>query len=339
MPVTIKDVAHRLDISVTTVSRAIAGYSDVAENTRQLVLKTANEMGYVPRHAARNLRLQRTNTIGFIFPTLGGRFTDPFFSEFLAGIGDEASEQDYDLLVTVASQGEPEEHTYQRWARSRRVDGFILVRMRVKDWRSHYLSAEGIPFVSFGPHQLANGQPWIGVDGQEGVLKLMKHLIGLGHRIIAYIGAPRNLYFTGDRLAGYQAGLDEAGIPFIPELIAEADLTRQGGYHAAQPLFSMPEPPTAIIGVNDLTALGALRAAQERGIKVGVDLAIAGFDGTEAGEHAHPSLTTIAQPVYAIGRQVSQLLVKVLNGEKVEPSGFIIQPELIVRASTDFQLR
>lgn len=339
MPITIKEVAQQLDVSVTTVSRAIAGYPDVAESTRQLVLQTAKEMGYVPRHAARNLRLQRTNTIGLIFPTSGGRFTDPFFSEFLAGIGDEASEQEYDLLVSVASRGEAEEQAYLRWARSRRVDGFILVRMRINDWRSKYLSDEGIPFVSFGPHHLENGHPWIGVNGQAGMTALVNHLTNQGHRRIAFISAPEYLYFVSNRFSGYCEGLENAGLPLASELVCEADLTQKGGYQAAQSFFNMPSPPTAIIGVNDLTALGAMRAAQEQSIRVGVDLAIAGFDGTEAGEHAHPSLTTIAQPVYAIGRQVSQLLVKFLNGEKAEPSGFIIQPELIVRASTDFQLK
>ena len=338
MPVTIKDVAHRLDISVTTVSRAIAGYSDVAETTRQLVLQTAKDMGYVPRHAARNLRLQRTNTIGVIFPTSGGRFTDPFFSEFLAGIGDEATEQEYDLLVSVAAQGEAEEQAYLRWARSRRVDGFILVRMRINDWRSQYLNDEGIPFVSFGPHHSKNAHPWIGVDGQAGMITLVNHLTSQGHRRIAFISAPGYLYFAHNRFTGYCEGLENAGLPYTSELVCEADLTRRGGYQAAQSLFNMSSPPTAIIGVNDLTALGAMRAAQESGIRVGVDLAIAGFDGTEDGEHANPPLTTIAQPVYAIGRQVSQLLVKHLKGEQAEPSGFIIDPELIVRASTDFQL-
>jgi DNA-binding LacI/PurR family transcriptional regulator len=120
--------------------------------------------------------------------------------------------------------------------------------------------------------------------------------------------------------------------------MTESDLTQQGGYLASHPLFDLRDPPTAIIGVNDLTALGALRAAQERGIIVGKELAIAGFDGTEAGEHAHPSLTTIAQPVYSIGREVCRLLVQILSGEAVNPRGHIIEPELIIRASTNFKL-
>jgi LacI family transcriptional regulator len=336
--ITIKDVAKRLDLSVTTVSRAIAGYSDVAESTRSLVLQTADEMGYVPRHAARNLRLQRTQTIGLILPTSGGRFTDPFFSEFLAGVGDEAAIGEYDLLVSVASPGDAEERTYRRWARSRRVDGFILFRMRNQDWRSQYLSGESIPFVSFGPNQLPNGQPWVGVDGRAGMLLLMEHLIEQGHRRIGFIGASEDLYFATNRLDGYRAGLAQNGLSEIRELITSADLTQSGGYQAAQHLLDLPQSPSAIIGINDLTALGAMRAGLERGLVIGRDLAIAGFDGTEAGEHAHPPLTTIAQPVYKIGRQVCQLLVRSLNGEALPDKKIILQPELVVRASSRFRL-
>jgi LacI family transcriptional regulator len=325
-----------LDISVTTVSRAIDGYSDVADSTRALVIQTAKEMGYVPRHAARNLRLQRTNTIGLIFPTLGGRFTDPFFSEFLAGVGDEASQQKYDLLVSVASQGQTEEQTYRRWGASRRVDGFILVRMRVDDWRSKYLHSENIPYVAFGHNQSRDKQPWVGVDGRGGILMLVRHLIQMGHRRIAFIGAPERYYFAGDRLAGYQVGLKEAGIALKDDLICEADLTRSGGFQATQLLLDLETPPTAIIGVNDLTALGALRAVQERGMIVGQDIAIAGFDGTEAGEHSHPPLTTVDQPVYAIGRRVCGLLVKTMCGGIIQEYGITIQPELVIRSSTNF---
>jgi len=140
LPVTIRDVAKKLDLSVTTVSRALAGYDDVASAT----------MGYVPQHAARQLRRQRTETIGLIFPTSGSRFSDPFFSEFIAGIGDETSKRSYDLLVSVAPPGEAEERAYHLWTNSRRVDGFILVRTRVDDWRISYLTKENFPFTSFG---------------------------------------------------------------------------------------------------------------------------------------------------------------------------------------------
>ena len=334
MPVKIRDVAKKLDLSVTTVSRALAGYDDVAPSTRDLVIETAREMGYVPQHAARQLRRQRTETIGLIFPTSESRFSDPFFSEFIAGIGDETSRRSYDLLVSVAPPGEAEERAYRLWTNSRRVDGFILVRMRVDDWRISYLTEEDFPFASFGRSKTFESSPHIGVDGCAGVKELVNHLVDLGHRRIAFIGASEELTLVGDRLEGYKAGLEEAQISYDPDLVLKGDLTRSGGYEATKQLIELTTPPTAIIGVNDLTALGAIRAAQEGGLIVGEDLSIAGFDGTVAGEHAHPTLTTVHQPVYEIGRRVSAMLIDLIEKQTRSDLQSLIRPRLIVREST-----
>jgi LacI family transcriptional regulator len=150
------------------------------------------------------------------------------------------------------------------------------------------------------------------------MLLLMEHLIEQGHRRIGFIGASEDLYFATNRLDGYRAGLAQNGLSEIRELITSADLTQSGGYQAAQHLLDLPQSPSAIIGINDLTALGAMRAGLERGLVIGRDLAIAGFDGTEAGEHAHPPLTTIAQPVYKIGRQVCELVVRASSRFRLE---------------------
>ncbi|MCJ7568069.1 MAG: LacI family transcriptional regulator [Anaerolineales bacterium] len=334
MPVKIRDVAKKLGLSVTTVSRALGGYDDVAPTTRALVIETAREMGYVAQHAARQLRRQRTETIGLIFPTSGSRFSDPFFSEFIAGIGDETSRRSYDLLVSVAPPGDAEERAYRLWANSRRVDGFILVRMRVDDWRISYLTEENFPFASFGRSKTLESSPHIGVDGCSGIKDLVNHLLDLGHRRIAFIGASEELTLVVDRLEGYKAGLEEAHIAFDPDLVLEGDLTRAGGYEATKTLIAGLHPPTAIIGVNDLTALGAIHAAQESGLIVGKDLAIAGFDGTEAGEHAHPALTTVHQPVYEIGRRVSAMLIDLIEKHAGSELHSLIRPRLIVREST-----
>ena len=132
--VTLKDIAARLNLSITTVSRALAGYGDVAETTRQRVQQAAEEMGYVPDATARRLQKGRTDTIGFVIPTFGPRFSDPFFSELLAGIGNEASRHNYDILVSTRPPGTPDEQaTYRRMAEGRLVDGLLVVRTRIGD--------------------------------------------------------------------------------------------------------------------------------------------------------------------------------------------------------------
>jgi LacI family transcriptional regulator len=335
MPVTIREVAKKLELSITTVSRALDGYDDVAAKTRQRVIRTARAMGYVPSRAARQLRRQRADAIGYILPASGPHFTDPFFSEFMAGLGDEATSNNLDLLVsTAAPDTTSERRMYTRWVQSRLVDGIVISRMRLRDWRARYLSKNDFPFVAHGHTLLPLKFPYIEMDSRWGLTILAKHLVERGRRRIAYIGAPARLTLQADRLAGYQNGLSEAGIAFDGTLVAEGDLTRGGGYQAALQLLNLPQPPTAIIGANDLTAAGAMRAAHERGLVVGRDIAIAGYDGTDDSEHTQPPLTTLKQPVYDIARRLVKMLIASIEGKELIESQIILRPELIVREST-----
>jgi len=335
MPVTIREVAKKLKLSITTVSRALDGYDDVAAKTRQRVIRTARAMGYVPSRAARQLRRQRADVIGYILPTSDPHFTDPFFSEFIAGLGDEATSNNFDLLVSTAAPDTPaERQTYARWVLSRLVDGIVIGRMRLRDWRARYLSKNDFPFVAHGHTLLSLKFPYIEMDSRRGIEILVKHLVERGHRRIAYIGAPTRLTLQADRLAGYQNGLCAALIAFDETLVAGGDLTRAGGYQAALHLLDLPQPPTAIIGANDLTAAGAMRAARERGLVVGRDIAIAGYDGTDDSEHTQPPLTTLKQPVYDIARRLVKMLIARIEGKELLEPQLVLQPELIVREST-----
>ncbi len=335
MAVTIKDVARRLNLSITTVSRALDGYDDVAEETRRKVIQTAREMGYVPNRAARQLRKQRTETIGYILPTSAPRFSDPFFSEFISGLGDEAAVQGYDLLISSAPPGEDAERlVYKRWVHGRRVDGYVLNRMRLRDWRVQFLSQMNAPFVALERTLDPVDYPSVEVDGQAGIRYLMDFLIGKGHQRIAYIGTSPDMAIQADRYAGYRQSMQDAGLAFEQELVIEADLTRRGGYRAAQKLLSMQDLPTAIVCINDLTAIGALQCAHELGLKTGKDVAIAGFDGIEEAENSLPPLTTLTQPVYEIARELVKILSAVINGTPLARRRIQIQPELILRAST-----
>ncbi len=339
MAVTIRDVAKRLRLSITTVSRALDGYNDVAAKTRERVIRTARAMGYVPSRAARQLRRQRADTIGYIIPGRAPYFTDPFSAEFIAGLGDAATSHNLDLLISTAPpDSEPERHVYAHWVQSRRVDGIVLSRLRLKDWRVKYLAQNDFPFVAHGHTQLRLDFPYIEMDSRTGIVQLVKHLVERGHRRIAYIGAPAKFTLQVERFAGYQQGLAEAGIVFDETLVAESDLTRTGGYQTALRLLALPERPTTIIGVNDLTAIGAMRAAREQGLIVGRDIAIAGYDGTEDSEHTDPPLTTLKQPIYDTAQHLVEMLLKRIVSEPIAESHIILQPELIIRESTTFDL-
>ncbi len=335
MRITIRDVARQLNLSITTVSRALDGYNDVSEGTRKLVVETAHKMGYVPNRAARQLRRQRTDTIGYILPGEKLQFADSFFSEFVAGLGDEAAANNYDLLVSTASLGsEAERDLYTRWVQGRKVDGIVINRILLHDWRVRYLSEQEVPFVSLERSPEVKKFIGIEVDSRAGVLALMAHLVGLSHRHIAYVGASTNLKIESDRLEGYRGGLKEAGLPFDTQLVAMGDLTAASGFNAAERLLSLKDPPTAIVCVNDLTAIGVMHAINEHHLRVGQDIAVAGFDGIPDTAHTQPPLTTLHQPVYDIARDLSKMLLACINGQPPAQTDTIVRPELIVRAST-----
>jgi LacI family transcriptional regulator len=333
--VTLKDLAAELGLSITTVSRALAGYGDVAETTRLRVSHAAEDMGYVPDATARRLQKGCTDTIGFVIPTSGPRFSDPFFSELLAGIGNQAARHSFDLLVSTCAPGTPEEDAaYRHKAGGRLVDGLLVVRTRVRDRRIEYLSRIGFPFVVFGRSDLDVDFPFVDEDGSRGLELVTQHLIDLGHQRIACIVPPPDLMFSVYRRTGLKAALENNGISMKDEYYSCADLTQRGGFSAMSELLALSPPPTAIIACNDLMALGAISAAQKQGLVVGRDIAITGFDDIPLAEHSHPTLTTVRQPIYEIGRQCCEMLIRLIRGEELVERHVLLQPELIVRESS-----
>nr|HID12460.1 LacI family transcriptional regulator [Anaerolineae bacterium] len=334
MPVTLQDIATRLGVSVATVSRALAGYPGVAPATRQRVLQAAQEMGYHPNVVARRLQKQRTDTIGFIIPTHGPRFSDPYFSELLAGIGNGAAEQDYDLLVSTCSPDTLDEiQAYERFVQGRRVDGVLVVRTREQDARIAYLLEQQFPFVAFGRSRVEGDFCYLDVDGTVGIREATRHLINLGHRRIALILPPKNLTFTHYRRLGFEEAMAEAGLPIEETLVAYGDLTERSGHEAGRSWLTRNDPPSGIVACNDLMALGVISAAQGLGLTVGRDVAVTGFDDVSLAAHSHPPLTTVRQPIYEIGRRICEMLIHLLRGEMLEERHVILEPQLMVRES------
>lgn len=329
--VTLKTIARTTGYSITTVSRALAGYQDVAAGTRDLIQTAAHDLGYFPNLTARQLQKQRTDTIGLILPTVGPRFADPYFSLILTGIGDEIAGLGYDILISTHPPGPDELQAYRSLVEGRRVDGVVVIRTRLTDERIGYLALRRFPFVAFGRTDMSLQFPFIDEDGEAGTLELVLHLAQLGHRHIAYIAAPQNLTFAANRLKGYRRALDQAGLPFSEADLASGDLTRRGGEAAASALLDQPTRPSAIVAANDLMALGTMNAARARGLSIGRDLSVAGFDDIPTAETL--GLTTLNQPIYRIGRQLSQMLLGVMRGEGQPAQHVLLKPRLIVRAS------
>jgi len=333
MKVTLKTIAAEAGLSITTVSRALAGYDDVNEDTRRRIMDIAERLGYQPNLIARHLRSKFTHTIGMVIPRTA-YFSDSFFMELLAGVGRQASELGYDLLLSAQMPGEEELEAYRRMVAGSRVDGVVLARVMRHDPRIDYLKEVRHPFVTFGCSEGDNSYPYIDVDGATGVRWMVEHFVESGHQPIALILSPWELAFTSHRYAGYRKGLEQANLPYREEYVVLGDLTQQGGAEAAMQLLSLPEPPGGIIACNDLMALGAMEVISQQGFLVGQDIAVAGFDDIPAAAFADPPLTTVRQPIYNIGRHLVEMLVRILKDQPLDEPHVLIAPELIIRASS-----
>jgi LacI family transcriptional regulator len=335
--VTLKDIAAAVGKSVAAVSRALNNYDDISEETREQVKRVAQEMGYTPNLMAQRLQKRTTDTLGFILPVLSPRDADPFFSELLAGIANEAAEYGFDLLVSTCIPGPDEKQAYQRLI-SGRVDGMIVARPRCQDARVELLLKKRNPFVVVGNINLPNDILSVADDATEGARLVVEHLIDQGHERIALINTPPDLVFSTDFFNGFLNALTRAGLSINEDFLEQSDFTQKDGYRAAQILLSKPEAPTAIVAADDMIALGAMAAAQDQGFEIGHDLVVTGYGDALLAEYSQPPLTTVHRPTYALGQQAARMLTTRLRGETLENEYLVIKPSLIIRQSSDLAL-
>lgn len=334
MTVTLKDIADRVGKSIPTVSRALAGYEDISPKTRAQVQSVAREMGYVPNTFARKLQSQRADAIGLILPGVDNlRFSDPFFGQLLSGVIEQSSQYGFDLTISAASEQE-EIDVYLEHIRGRRVDGFIVVRTRRQDPRIELLKEHNIPFVAFGRTLGENDFCFVDEDGSWGIEQAVDHLVSLGHTRLACIAEPTHYTKSYQRVEGFLAGLKKHNLPFREENLVVTNFRQRSGRVAALQLLNLPERPTAMVACNDLLAIGAIYAVQERGLTVGKDISITGFDDIMLAEMANPSLTTLHQPAHELGSLVARKLVKQLRTETDYEHQTVLKPKLVVRQST-----
>lgn len=334
MSVTLKDIAERVGKSVPTVSRALADFDDISPKTRREVQRVAREMGYEPNITARNLQKQRTDTIALILPVAYKlRFSDPFFSEFLSGVVEQTTQHGFNLNITTDASGDVRE-TYLKHIRSRQDAGVIVIRTQRQDQRIELLREHDVPFVAFGRTEGNNDFHLVDDDDTDGILQVVDHLASLGHRRLACISEPTHFTKTFNRVLGFRQGLEAHNLAYDPELIIESNFHQRSGQLAARQLLDVIDPPTAIVACNDLLALGAMREAQVRGLVVGHDISITGFDDIVLAEYANPPLTTVHQSAQQLGTIVAKMLLKVINKERIDEKQIILKPFLVIRQSS-----
>lgn len=336
--ITLKDIARRVNRSVTTVSRALHDYDDVNEETRELVKRTARELGYMPNVVAQRLQKRRADTLGLILSTSGPRLSDPHFGEVLAGVSDEVAQVGFDLLISISDPSLDELELYRQKISGRRVDGVLVVRTRCHDERVEFLLRHNVPFVAYGRTLDGRDFPYVDVDHAAGMRASVQHLSDLGHRRIGFVTGSPDFTLVHYQMEGFRQAMTACALPADESLVVEADLTQRGGYGAGQALFSQSDPPTAIVTSNDLMALGVMSAAQDQGLDVGRDIAVSGFDDIPLAETSHPTLTTVRQPAHRLGQLLGHMLVGLARGEPLSEQHVLIQPSLIIRQSTDLDL-
>lgn len=328
MGVSIKDIAKAAGVSHSTVSRALQGSPLVNPRTAAQIRQLAQEMGYTPSAVAQSLVTQRTRTIGLVVTFI----SDPFVDRVVDGIEDLATTAGYSVFLS-SSQGDPDrEMAVVDIFHRRRVDGVIVLASRVGRLYGERLQELSVPIVLI--NNQAEGQYLYSVsaDDEQGARLAVRHLIELGHERIGYIGSASRPPTSLRRLAGYQAELERAGIPFNPNLVIVPETIHDLESGRLGIEYLLTTNITAVFCYNDRTAIGALLTLRERGIPVPGSLSVVGFDDIEPSWYVTPPLTTVHQPRLEMGRRAMQMLLDLLAGEPV--SDEVLPCRLIVRDST-----
>lgn len=328
----IKEVARAAGVSVTTVSYVLNDKGNISPETRQRVLDVIQQLGYTPSTQARNLREQQARIIGYPWRAPldlheGNPVLDTFLHAVIQGL--EATGRHLLIFDDPIDKSVP---TFSEMIDSQRVDGFIIANTEDHDPRIAFLHERRVPFTMFGRTNspLDDKVAWVDVDGCAGLWLATTHLLEQGHQRIGFIGWPPNSVAGDARYSGYTQALYEHDMTLDPTLIVRCENLVPEGYQAAKQLMSLAEPPTGVVALSDILAIGALRYFNEHHLAI----ALTGFDDIPTAEYISPPLTTLRQPIAEVAERLVSMLLAQLQGDALEESHYLLQPELIVRSSS-----
>jgi LacI family transcriptional regulator len=331
-PVNLRDLAARLSLSTSTVSRALNGYADVNAKTRRRIEAAARRLDYAPSPIGRRLRTGRAETIGVVLPRPQLHFITAFFLDLLTGIDEGLAATPYDLVVTPARGDDPLD-SVRHMVESGRVDAAIFGRTQVDDPRIAWLQDRGVKFVAMGRSLARRPFAFLDIDHAESGRIAAERLAEAGHRRIALINTPAHLMYSRYCAQGVAAGLRAHGLEPDASLSVTEDLTEQGGFRAMSLLLARLRQPTAVVCGNDMMAFGAMRALKSAGLRVGADVAVIGCDDHPMARSFDPPLTTFTAPVREAGRRIAAMLLQLLDGARPESLQEVWKPELVARES------
>ena len=334
MKPTLEDVADRAGVSRATVSRVINGSPKVSEEVRATVQVAVKRLGYVPNRAARSLVTRRTESIALVVrEPEEALFAEPFFAGIVRSINRHVTESGFQMILVMAKPSD-ELSRLERYLTGGHVDGVLLVSMHRDDSLLRSLVEAEIPTViggrSMGVEQVSS----VDAENRGGARAVVEHLVESGKSRIATIAGPRDMAVGWDRYEGYKDGLRSTGSPVDEALVVEGDFSQEGGAAAAEQLLERRPDMDAVFAASDLMAAGALLTIRRAGKRVPEDVAVVGFDDSSVAQLTDPPLTSVRQPLDAMGRRMAEILLQQIASGKPEITREILPTELVLRRSS-----
>lgn len=330
--VSLKDLAQKLGVSISTVSRALNNHPDISPEITQKVKKLAAEMNYTPNPLAMGLLKQATRMIGVIVPDL----VTHFYSSIISGIEAVAEEKGYYILIASSNESYQKEIKAVENLLKTRVEGLIVCLSQETKTFEHFdrLIQNDIPLVFFDRVCRTNEVSSVVVDNVKAAQKITEHFYKSGSTRIAYIAGPEHLNISKERTAGYLAGLKKCKLEFRSELLEKCNLSTRDAMNATARLLDLPERPDAIFGINDTVAFAAMKEIKGRGLRIPEDVALVGFTDDFHSTVVDPALTSITHPTFEIGQEAARLFFRSVENPEAEPEQVILNTKLVVRNSS-----
>ena len=329
---TILEIARLAKVSCSTVSRALNGRKGVSERMRAKIMKLAQELNYYPDSTAQALVSKRVGVIGIIIPrTSEYTFTSPYYSHILLGISSVATRRHYQLMLVINEQ-----KSYAAFYHRRLVDGIMVVGNEFDDPKVFDLTEWGVPsvvvpgFVNDSPQN----PPSINSDNYESNYQAVKHLIGLGHRRIAYVLGKPNSKYSVERYQAYRQALSDHGLKFREEYIAYSDFSVTDGYRITGRLLDLERPPTAVLLINDSTSIGALDQIKARKLRIPEQLSVVVTCASDLLSHYDPPLSVVEVPVVSVGRVATESLIELIETGSAPEDNHSLPSIFVAKKST-----
>jgi LacI family transcriptional regulator len=325
---TIKDIAKRANVAISTVSYVLNNSKNVKPETKERIMKIIEELNYHPRMVARGLKTSKTSTIGIIVPDI----SHMFFTEIIRGIVDFFNKHNFSVILCNTDEDQEKETKYIHTLFGKDIDGLIFLGTG-KDQQTLLKNKKNIPVVIVD-RKIGDEFNSVMVNNHKGGYLATDYLLRKHPSEVLFLSGPLTVSTYLDRLSGYRDAVIANGYEFNRDLVHQCEVSPEGGYQCLEMLLEKSSPIRSIFAANDLIALGAMRALIKRGIQIPEQVSIIGYDNIYAASLVIPALTTIDQPKYKMGEQASELLLKQIKQEMNGEVEIVLDPELIIRETT-----